>query len=166
MEETPNDKLERRYGTVGIAVKPYARVFPLLPLLMAVLLIGACGKKGAPLPPLRESVQPVTGIEVRMDGDHLMLSWSLAPYRSAAHVRPAGFRVYRAAEKDDDTECPECPPRFKAAADISLDALADNRPMVIYTEELEPDGRYYFRVVPYLDDGSEARPSETITIDR
>jgi predicted small lipoprotein YifL len=166
MAETGNLAFGFRCASLGGVLKRHSRLFRLLPLLMAVLLAGSCGKKGPPLPPLRENVPPVAGIEVRMDGDRLMLSWPLAPYRSAAHVRAAGFRVYRALDKDKDAECPECPPRFQAAADISLDALADNRPSAVYTEVLETHGRYYFRVVPYLDDGSEVRPSEIITIDR
>jgi predicted small lipoprotein YifL len=166
MKETDNHRHGCRCGSVRTVLKRNVRLSMLLTLLMAVLLAGSCGKKGPPLPPMRENVPPVAGIEVRMDGDRLMLSWPLAPYRSAAHVRAAGFRVYRALDKDNDAECPECPPRFQAAADISLDALADNRPSAVYTEVLETDGRYYFRVVPYLDDGSEVRPSETITIDR
>jgi hypothetical protein len=164
MAETGDLTFGFRCGSSGGVLKRHSRLFRLLPLLLAVLLAGSCGKKGLPLPPLRENVPPVAGIEVRVDGDRLMLSWPLAPYRSAAHVRAAGFRVYRALDKD--AECPECPPRFQAAADISLDALADNLPRVVYTEVLETDGRYYFRVVPYLDDGSEVRPSETITFDR
>ena len=138
----------------------------LMLLLMAVLMAAACGKKGPPLPPLREDLPAVADIDVRLEGDVLTLSWPLEPYRSASRVRPAGFRVYRAVQEHGDIECPECPPWFQMAADISFDAIADARPSAVYTQKLKTGYQYRFRVIPYMDDGTEDGPSDIITINR
>jgi len=157
----------RRPGPARMIRMRPSEWMPLLLLfifLMPALLAGACGKKGSPLPPLREAPVAVAEIDVRVEGDVLMLSWPLAPYRSAAHVRPAGFRVYRDAEKHGDIECPDCPPRFQMAADISFDAIPDDRSRATYTEKLESGYQYRFRISPYMEDGTEAGPSDIITI--
>ena len=138
----------------------------LMLLLMAVFMAAACGKKGPPLPPLREDLPAVADVDVRVEGDVLTLSWPLEPYRSASRVRPAGFRVYRAAQEHGDITCPECPPWFQMAADIAFDAIADARPSAVYTQKLETGYQYRFRVIPYMDDGTEDGPSDIITINR
>lgn len=140
-------------------------LMPLLLLLM-VFMSAACGKKGPPMPPLQEKLPAVTGIETMVEGDVLTLSWSLEPYRSAADARPAGFRVYRSSAKHGDIACTGCPPRFQIAADIPFDKAATSGLRAEYSEELEAGYRYRFRVIPYMDDGAEAGPSDIITIDR
>ncbi len=149
----------------GVARMRIVSLTPLLLLLM-VFMPAACGKKGPPMPPLLEKPPAVTEIETRMEEGVLTLSWSLEPYRSAAYARPAGFRVYRSIAKHGDIECPGCPPRFQAIADILFDEAAASGLRAAYSEELEAGYRYRFRVIPYMDDGAEAGPSDIITIDR
>jgi hypothetical protein len=43
-------------------------------LLVCALALSACGKRGDPLPPLRQVPQPVTGFRVSERGDHLEVS--------------------------------------------------------------------------------------------
>jgi len=142
------------------------RLMPVLLLLFMAFTAAACGKKGPPMPPLLEKPPVVAGIETQMEGNAVTLSWPLKPYRSAGYARPAGFRVYRSSEKHGDAGCPGCPPRFRITADISFDAAEASGLRAVYVEELEAGYRYLFRVVPYMDDGSEAGPSDIITIDR
>jgi hypothetical protein len=58
----------------------------------AALLVGACGKKGPPLPPLRHNPQPVSSVRVGQEGDNLVVFYQV-PVISVDNLKLDGTEV-------------------------------------------------------------------------
>jgi hypothetical protein len=89
----------RRRTDVKLLVKHFAKKAPLAALAVVVLMVGACGKRGVPLPP-RERVEQRAEIAAFQRGNQVVLSWKM-PARNASpgsvlHI--ASVDIFRLAE--------------------------------------------------------------------
>ena len=89
----------RRRSDAKLLVKHFAEKAPLAALAVVVLIAGACGKRGVPLPP-RERVEQRAEIAAFQRGNQVVLSWKM-PARNASpgsvlHI--ASVDIFRLAE--------------------------------------------------------------------
>lgn len=93
-------------------------------LLLLLLPLSACGKKG-PLRPLLKPLPEAPGaFNIRQDGERLLLSWTQPKNNQDGSPLTdlQGFHLYR-IEFDPGHDCPECRDPELPRADIDLDFL-------------------------------------------
>ena len=134
-------------------------------LIMVGALLGACGKKTAPVPPQAVIPAPVAGLAYHLDENGVTLSWS-PPSRTAQGDRlPVidKFLVERAVYDLDDF-CENCPVRYTEIAAMAGPAGRRKRQKITYREErLRPGHIYFYRVRTKLGWRVISRPSEPIS---
>jgi fibronectin type 3 domain-containing protein len=136
-----------------LSVSPSLFLSVLLSLFLSVFL-AACGKVGAPLPPIRREPLRVEDLSVEQRGAHLILSF---PFTRTPKTRLQRIDVYRLVEPLD---APMGLPieTFSEKASVVYSILADDIPLersgVIYNDALNVKGeaqnkryRYSVRIV-------------------
>jgi len=92
----------------------------LLLLILALLTLSACGKKGQLMPPEALVPAEVQNLKVQQSGEELMISWS-APSKEKGG-RPlrdlAGFRLFKRIIAGDGTDCSACPESWLLLAEV------------------------------------------------
>lgn len=139
-------------------------VFPIL-LLILLLLLPACGKRG----PLRPKLAPLpvapADFQARQLGDGLLLSWTLpgANQDGSPLQDLRTLHLYR-DEFEPAEECPECRESSVPYREIDLDYLQqtrrqDNR--LLFTDEaIQPGRGYRYRLVAVGGSGQEGAPAK------
>ena len=125
------------------------------------LLFCGCGRKGPPVPPRRENPPAIEDLSHRLDGSSLELSWSVPEKDSSRQPDLAGFKVYVSKVPLSESECENCPLKFKAVADVPIRKKAEHKPL-IYSETLESGYQYIYMVRGYSDDGLISEDSNYI----
>lgn len=139
---------------------------PLMPvLLLLLLLLPACGKKG----PLRPKLAPLpaapTDFQARQFGDGLLLSWTLPGGNQDGSPLPdlQTLHLYR-DEFEPAEECPECRETTILYRKIDLDYLQQARRLgnrLLLTDEAIAPGRgYRYRLVAVGGSGQEGAPAK------
>lgn len=121
-------------------------------LVSIYLLFCGCGKKGPPVSPRREKPPAIEDLSHRLDGSTLELSWSLPEKDSSRQPDLIGFKVYVSKVSLSESECENCPLKFKAVADVSIRKKAGQK-QLIYSETLDAGYQYVYMVRGYSDDG-------------
>jgi hypothetical protein len=91
-------------------------------LVLLILLLFACGKKGPVRPLKTKSPGPVTALELRQQGEALLISWQLPSNNLDGSVleTPPTLDIYRMTF-DPQADCPECFDRSTLLASIEAD---------------------------------------------
>ncbi|MFO7560080.1 MAG: lipoprotein [Desulfobacterales bacterium] len=151
-------------GFKGIRTVSSAGVAALV--VAMILLLSGCGKKGPPVPPRHEIPPPVTDLSWEINQQILTLSWTVPKVESP--IRLAGFKIYRSRKRLSVSDCPDCPGIFEPVADrviknpISRDQGGERK---MYTEDLETDSRYEYKVVAYTENGISSPDSNIVGFD-
>ncbi|WP_022668536.1 hypothetical protein [Desulfospira joergensenii] len=126
--------------------------------LTALAMVTACGKKGPPLPPLKEGLNlaPPIDLTFQLTGTRVFIQWNHKTDPDKARVRPEAFEVSAAVKGPGD--CEGCPFVFKSMATIPM-------PDMKYELTLDPVSRYYFRVQALGPDGMRSKYTQTILVD-
>jgi len=135
-------------------------------VIAMVLLLSGCGKKAPPVPPRHEIPPPVTDLSWEINKQTLTLSWSVPRIKSS--IQLAGFKIYRSQKQFSVSDCPDCPGIFKPVADILIEnpILQDqDAERKIYTENLETDSRYEYKVIGYTENGVSSPDSNIVGFD-
>jgi predicted small lipoprotein YifL len=89
-------------------------------MVIALLLLSACGKKGALMPPEALVPAAVQNLKVLQSGEELRISWS-APSKEKGG-RPlrdlAGFKLFKRIIAGDGTDCAACEDSWKLFAEV------------------------------------------------
>lgn len=127
-------------------------------LLVVVILAPACGKKGPPLPPIKDgNFMAVPGnIALSLDKDQLTLTWTHTIDPVNAKLAPEAFEVYMA--KKGPEACEGCPFVFEAVGVVPM-------PDMVYRRKIAPGFLYYFRVRAIGKDEIKSDYSKTSYID-
>lgn len=130
-----------------------------------IFSLAACGKKGPPIPPETLPLPPVTGLEAGLIGNTSELSWTVQ--RGKNVPAPDGFRIYRSKRSIlDSEECPGCPDVFEMVAEMatafSLWGRTESR--FNYSEDLEADYIYRYKISAYTDSGMISEWSDTVEV--
>ena len=146
-------------------MKPDALLFRLLAILIGSLLLAACGKKTAPLPPQTVIPAPITGVEYQLDENGATLSWQRPTRtdRGEKLARIDSFIVERAEYPLSDF-CRDCPVRYHQVATISATAQDEAASRSSYRdEELRPGHIYIYRILTRMGWQLTSLPSQPVS---
>lgn len=148
-------RLRKKYG-----VSPFLHHFLYMGgLFLAVLfLVPSCGKKGPPIPPVKEGnvLAAPDNVAASLEENRLTLTWTHAIDPKTAKLAPEGFEVHMATK--DLAACEGCPFVFKSMGVIPM-------PDMVYRGSLAPGFRYYFRVRAIGQDEMKSGYSKTSYVD-
>ena len=133
-------------------------------VLTGVILLGGCGKKGSPEPPTGSRPPRVMDLAYGISGNTLELSWSLPPTHAKARLPVTGFLIYRSQQPLLESACPNCPVLYKIIGDVPVRGTAGQagEATIRFTETLEPDYRYIYKVHGYSKDGIRSKTSNVV----
>ncbi len=134
-------------------------------VLAGVIMLWGCGKKGPPAPPTGSRPPRVVDLSYGISGNMLELSWSVPPTRAEARLPVTGFLIYRSQQSLLESACPNCPILFKIVGDVPVrrpGADQAGEPVITFTETLEPDYQYIYKVHGYSKDGIRSKTSNAV----
>lgn len=130
-----------------------------------ILLLAACGKKGALIPPEAMVPAPIADLTVQQKGESFLVSWS-QPGREEGGGRLrdlAGFRVFRREVLPPGEDCEECPSAYRLVKAVDLEYLGDVGrvgDLIFFGDGDLAEGRtYQYKAVSFKRDGTESAPS-------
>jgi hypothetical protein len=141
----------------------FSRLFLCAITLGCMLVCLACGRKALPAPVAAVAPPVIKGLQAKIEGDELKLTWPVPEWKTENEDQLAGFRVYRSLEDLAVSTCEDCPRRFQKAAELNIGKTGAGED-VFYTEPVKKGFRYFYRVSCYTDDDVEGESSETVTI--
>ena len=125
-------------------------------LMLAIGVVGGCGKKGPPTLPNIAAPDAVTNLTAVQQGEEIVLSWS--------GPAAAGYQVYRSAEPVAEGGCEGCPILFKRVAKLLATGEGETPTSMVYREPRMAGTRYHFKVIPYDAQGQLGPDSNIATI--
>lgn len=138
-------------------IRKYRWVVMAFALAGLALTLG-CGKKGAPLPPVKPGniLAIPDNLAYTLGGNTLTLTWTHTRDPVNARLAPQAFVVYRAVKTQK--ACQGCPFVFEPVGQVSM-------PDMVFRQELQPDLQYYFRVQAIGKNGAKSEVSPTLQIE-
>jgi hypothetical protein len=107
------------------------------------LLLGGCGKKGPPKPPLQKELPKVKNLQAVVVGAGVKLTWTM----DSSDEDAAGFDVYRSKFQPEITDCPGCTRDFEVVTTIRVKAGETRFEAV--DQYVRGKGRFYYKVRPF-----------------
>lgn len=134
-------------------------------ILLAALLLTACGKKGALIPPEALVPAAVANLQVQQQGGDFRVSWS-APTKEQGG-RPlrdlAGFRLLRRQLLPGETDCAACPDAWQLLTAVDLDlpvGVQRSGALYIYLDRgIKPTSSSQYRLLATSRSGGVSRPA-------
>ena len=128
-----------------------------LSCLAICFLAVSCGKKGPPLPPLKNgnTLSPPVDLTFELTQSRVLLKWN---HKTGApkEMTPEGFEVFSAVKAPDS--CQGCPFAFRSMGKVSM-------PSMTFQQTLTPGNRYYFRVQALGAGKIRSEYSKTVLVD-
>ena len=124
-------------------MRSLSRAEAIVLLLFLGFLLGACGKKAPPKPPLREELPRVKDLRAVVEASGVQLTWTIAKVNK--DIR--GFNVYRSKPRPEVSDCPGCTRDFELITSIKVKE-GDLQYQVV-DPYIEGKGRFYYQVVPF-----------------
>jgi len=137
-------------------------------LAALAFFLSGCGRKAPPAPPRRVPPPAVNDLNWQMEGDMLELTWSIPKLVGKRPRKLKGVSVYRSKEPLSESECPDCPKRFKKVADFAVivwnGTVSAKDADMTYSERLEKGYRFIYKVVVYNRDGMAGSDSNRVDL--
>lgn len=128
------------------------------------LFLSGCGKKGPPVPPRQVALPAVKDLVSALEGDRVILTWTVPETREKKAPFITGFVVHKAENPVQESECKNCPVKYKAVAEIAAAQKGISGKME-YTGQLEKGYKYFFKVTAFSEEpASVSRDSNTVEI--
>lgn len=128
-----------------------------------ILLLASCGKKG-PVRPLEANLPAsVKNVELRQQGDTLLLSWQLPTHNQNSTLLDSApvVEVYRMLF-DPANDCPECTDRsvllYSIDPELPQPALLSGDRYLLQDRQVAANQGYHYRLVPRSKDGQDGQP--------
>ena len=124
---------------------------------LGMAALGGCGKKGAPLPPLKDEtiLTRPSDLSVSVSGNRAILKWDYQSNTKDGAPQVQGFEVSVAVK--GPKACQGCPLVFKALVRVPM-------PKTAHEMTLEPESTYYLRVQALGPDRIKGPYSKTVSI--
>ena len=106
-------------------------------------LLGACGKKAPPKPPLKKELPEVKDLRAVVEASGVRLTWTVAK----ADEDIKGFNVYRSKPRPEVSDCPGCTRDFELVTSITV--KRGELQYQVVDPYSEGKGRFYYQVVPF-----------------
>jgi predicted small lipoprotein YifL len=120
---------------------PNSSVFILLCCL--VLLLGGCGKKGPPKPPIKKTLPKVKNLKAVVVDAGVNLTWTM----DSSDEEAAGFTVYRSKAQPEIYNCPGCQREFEIITTIRV--KRGKTRFEVVDPDVEGKGEFYYKVTPF-----------------
>ncbi len=128
-------------------------------VFIAVLFcITGCGRKGPPLPPVNQMLQPPTNLSVKVKDDKAILNWTWETDTDSSY-RISGFQIFSSEINLAGDRCEDCPVIFTPAGDTDPETFNFSHP-------IKPGTRVYFRVRAFSENNNYSLFSNTIQVER
>ena len=140
-------------------------------LTLAVLLLGACGKKANPVVPVKYIPKGIEALGYEIRERSVIISWSVPKMNTdeSPLIDLKGFTL-RKGEFPAKDYCPTCPDVFKESLWIDLKGpempgiqVASDR-VEITSQRLEPGTVYLYQVAAVNKKGVSSEPSSTLKV--
>jgi len=121
-------------------------------LLLLILLLFACGKKGPVRPLEAKRPGPVTALELRQQGTALLIGWQLPVNNldGSALEKPPTLEIYRMTFEPQN-DCPECFDRstllFSIAADLPNPATKVGERYLLLDRQVQAGVGYQYKLI-------------------
>ena len=123
--------------------RSWSRAELIVLLLFLGSLLGACGRKVPPKPPLKKELPKVQDLRAVVKASGVRLTWTIAK----ADKDIKGFNVYRSKPRPEVSDCPGCTRDFELITSIKVKREELRYEMV--DPYIEGKGRFYYQVVPF-----------------
>lgn len=137
----------------------------MLPVVLGLVLLSGCGKKGALIPPEALAPASVSDLAVAQKGGRFQVSWS-APSKEqgGAPLKDlAGFLLFKRMLLPPAQDCETCPSAYSQLAKIDLDYLQGVRRVgnlfLVDDADLKKGKSYQYKVRSFTADGTQSRDS-------
>ncbi len=149
--------MKRGVETTGAAII-------ILLVLVTVLGISGCGKKGDPTARIQEKREAIRDLQATAVADGVMLNWTMGKEGSAGRY----VRIMRSEMTDVADACPKCPQDYTPLIKLAGPALRQNEGQqgrYRYLDRNVTKGRYYsYRLIWGEDSGPESEASNIAEI--
>ena len=140
-------------------------------LTLAILVVGACGKKANPVAPVNYVPKGIEGLSYAIKGQSLIISWSIPKLNKdeSPLVDLKGFTL-RKGEFPAKDYCATCPDIFQESLWIDLKGpespgiQVDSDRVEITSQRLEPGTVYLYQVAAVNKKGTSSEPSATLKV--
>ena len=140
----------------------------LVGLMVALLAVPACGRKGDPIPPRLMKAKPqqqrIADLTVASIPEGMLLRWSLP----GTDVRTEGFRIFR-SETPASEACPGCPQDYRILVVLKTGdelLVREGTSQFRYTDTKTKEGHFYSYQVSVCDSqgqcGEASKPAQQI----
>jgi len=107
------------------------------------LLLGGCGKKGPPEPPIQKKLPKVKNLTAATVDTGVRLTWTM----DSNDEDVAGFNVYRSKVQPEISDCPGCKRDFEVVTTIRVQGSESSFEVV--DQYVSATGRFYYKVAPF-----------------
>jgi len=128
----------------------YISVILIAAVIVAGFFIAGCGKKGPPVPPRQVVLPAVNDLVSVLEDDGVILTWTVPETKEKKGPFISGFVVHKAKNPVQESECKNCPVKYKAVAEIMAGPEGKSGKMK-YAGQLEKGFRYFFKVTAFSE---------------
>lgn len=138
-------------------------ILQLAVVMAASVCLFGCGRKAPPVYPRQPPIPAVKDLSSNIDGDMIVLTWTIPDEMRDKSSGIKGFVVHRAKEKITDDDCRNCPVSFRPVAEVPAETKDPMKKME-YTERLEKGFKYVFKVIAFSNTGTESADSNYVEL--
>ncbi len=138
-------------------------ILQLTAIMVASVCLSGCGKKAPPVPSRQTVIPAVKDLSSNIDGDIIVLTWTIPDEMGDKSAGIKGFVVHRAKQKISDGDCRNCPVNFKPVAEVPAETKLPVKKMK-YEEPLEKGFKYVFKVIVISNAGTDSIDSNYVEI--
>jgi predicted small lipoprotein YifL len=137
----------------------------LFPIVIAILLITGCGRKGSLVQPEALLSAPVHDLKVSQKGESFQLSWSIPEQNEGGKAARglAFFRLFKREVLPPEEDCEACPNAYRVLNDVDLEYLRNTHRsgerLFLNDAAVDAGKTYQYKVVSYMKDGTPSRES-------
>ena len=123
------------------------------------LLLGGCGKKGPPKPPIKKELPKVNNLEAVVINAGVRITWTMDSRNGDA----AGFNLYRSKPQPEINNCPGCQRDFEIITTIRV--RRGETQFEVVDPDVEGQGDFYYKVTPFDEEdrpGPDSNESKVV----